>query len=347
MAKLAFLSLLATATANTWTNTTETATLLGSSCSAIQENTDYDGNNLSSTKQLSAELCCADCRANPHCALYVWFQGKCYLKTKAGAKQINARGRRAAFVSTTTTTTLAPPTVPPFTSMCSALLPNTDYEGHDIGAVNREMADQCCDVCKVTPGCALFVHVDQVCWLKSAKGKASFKLGAQASMIDADTPKCGPTEANTDYAGDNLYGSGSAADLFSCCVGCQMNRDCNAYSFVEATQECSLKSGRTGTSAKSGVTSGRVYKCTPIEMGVDYVGNDLADVAADAADDCCALCRNLDGCKAFSYADGTCYLKSDKGATTTNVDVQSIGHPFCLNGFIVVLSASHSKIVFI
>ncbi|KAF0708751.1 hypothetical protein As57867_006212, partial [Aphanomyces stellatus] len=85
-----------------------------STCAAIQEDTDYDGQDIASTKQVSADLCCSDCAANPQCVLYVWFQGTCYLKSQAGAKS-TAGGRRAAFVSRGGAT-------------CSAIQEDTDYD---------------------------------------------------------------------------------------------------------------------------------------------------------------------------------------------------------------------------
>ncbi|KAF0693549.1 hypothetical protein As57867_015435, partial [Aphanomyces stellatus] len=85
-----------------------------STCAAIQEDTDYDGQDIASIKQVSADLCCSDCAANPQCVLHVWFQGTCYLKSQAGAKS-TAGGRRAAFVSRGGAT-------------CSAIQEDTDYD---------------------------------------------------------------------------------------------------------------------------------------------------------------------------------------------------------------------------
>ncbi|ETW03775.1 hypothetical protein H310_05141, partial [Aphanomyces invadans] len=41
-------------------------------CSAIEENTDYAGNDLKQTKRSSATNCCADCGNTPGCTVYSW-----------------------------------------------------------------------------------------------------------------------------------------------------------------------------------------------------------------------------------------------------------------------------------
>ncbi|KAG9411699.1 hypothetical protein AC1031_017338 [Aphanomyces cochlioides] len=63
--------------------------------------------------------------------------------------------------------------------------------------------------------------------------------------------------------------------------------------------------------------------CSSIENDVDYDGPDLRSVVAPAADDCCALCAQDDGCKAFSHYLGVCYLKSAKGKPISKSGVRS------------------------
>ncbi|ETV91446.1 hypothetical protein H310_13989 [Aphanomyces invadans] len=55
-------------------------------CSAIEDNTDYKGNDIATTQRASPRDCCADCTANGQCVVVVWFQGTCYLKNLIGAK---------------------------------------------------------------------------------------------------------------------------------------------------------------------------------------------------------------------------------------------------------------------
>ncbi|KAF0701204.1 Aste57867_8278 [Aphanomyces stellatus] len=142
-------------------------------CAAIEDNTDYFGNDIGSTTRASAEECCNDCAATANCNLYVWFQGTCWLKSAAGPKSAQP-GRRAALLERTT---------PP--STCSRFEDNTDYGGNDIGSTDRASAEECCDDCANTDGCTLFVWAQGTCWLKSSAGDASDAPGAKAGFMNA------------------------------------------------------------------------------------------------------------------------------------------------------------------
>ncbi|KAF0700015.1 Aste57867_9450 [Aphanomyces stellatus] len=116
------------------------------SCSYIRSDIDYQGFDIDTTQQPSADKCCGDCLANPACKLYVWYQGTCYLKNAAGA-QIDSPGRQASFVSwSSPTSPPSPVTTPPLPSSCTSMQDNTDYFGNDLTSVPRTSADQCCDV---------------------------------------------------------------------------------------------------------------------------------------------------------------------------------------------------------
>ncbi|KAF0692221.1 hypothetical protein As57867_016616, partial [Aphanomyces stellatus] len=145
-------------------------------------------------------------------------------------------------------------------------------------------------------------------------------MGAKAGSIgSSDNQACGAVESNVDYVDQDVAEAPGAASS-DCCTACQANAACNAYSWFNGV--CYLKSGRGSTEAKTGVQSARVNKCSALEKDVDYVGNDLSSVGG-AVEDCCAFCRQTDGCGAFSWANGVCYLKSKKGTTKANSGVIS------------------------
>ncbi|KAF0700839.1 Aste57867_8638 [Aphanomyces stellatus] len=140
------------------------------SCSAIEDDIDYDGTDVGSVDRDSPEECCADCASTANCNLFVWFEGTCWLKSDAGTKSTSL-GRRAAW--------LKPP--PPTT--CSRFEDNTDYFGNDIGSTERSSAEECCADCAATDGCGLFVWTQGTCWLKSAAGEPSDAPGAAAGFM--------------------------------------------------------------------------------------------------------------------------------------------------------------------
>ncbi|KAF0700013.1 Aste57867_9448 [Aphanomyces stellatus] len=281
-------------------------------CTAIQSDTDYQGFDIASTQQPTADKCCQDCLANPACKVFVWYQGTCYLKSSGQGGKLTLPGRQASFVAWS-----------PTTSLCPTIQADIDYNGNDISSLARRSVDECCDDCKNTIGCKLFVWFNGVCYLKNARGVASNKVGAQAGVLTRPPgPTCSDAEVFFDYPGQDISNQ-EVPSIGDCCVACQNNVQCNAFSFSSLTNVCYLKSGRSGSVPKRFISSARVDKCSAIETGVDYVGNDLSTVASASIVDCCAFCRNYNGCKAFSFADGNCYLKSGKTATNANANVAS------------------------
>ncbi len=120
---------------------------------------------------------------------------------------------------------------------------------------------------------------------------------------------CDAVEPDTDFVGRDIA-SVAGASTNDCCQACQREFKCNAYSFFQGIFY--LKSSRAKVSSLLGVTTARVNKCSVMEVGVDCIENDLASAAAASIEDCCALCRNDNGCDAFTFGWGTCYLKKPK-----------------------------------
>ncbi|EGZ26185.1 hypothetical protein PHYSODRAFT_482381 [Phytophthora sojae] len=66
--------------------------------------------------------------------------------------------------------------------------------------------------------------------------------------------------------------------------------------------------------------------CGKIEENVDYAGNDVGSARSSSAEGCCSICQTTGACKVYTwtnYNGGTCWLKSAKGATSTNAGARS------------------------
>ncbi|KAJ8554727.1 hypothetical protein ON010_g9758 [Phytophthora cinnamomi] len=66
--------------------------------------------------------------------------------------------------------------------------------------------------------------------------------------------------------------------------------------------------------------------CSTIEENVDYAGNDVGNSRSSSAEGCCSICQTTGACKAYTwtnYNGGTCWLKSAKGAASTNTGARS------------------------
>lgn len=149
------------------------------------------------------------------------------------------------------------------------------------------------------------------------------------------TPKPSPTPqpaqcsflTNIDCAGDDLSDL-PAASVEDCCNLCSETQSCTAFTHNEydghGAPHCYLKSSCDKQVVRPGSHSGTVTEpqCT-ILANVDCAGNDLEDHAADTSHECCDLCTQTSGCKAYTHnkVDGhggpRCYLKSSCETSST------------------------------
>ncbi|TMW67205.1 hypothetical protein Poli38472_012321 [Pythium oligandrum] len=76
----------------------------------------------------------------------------------------------------------------------------------------------------------------------------------------------------------------------------------------------------------AGLVDAGNYTCSLAFPGVDFAGNDIGNVKASSAKECCSKCTEFKGCRAFSwnnYEGGTCWLKSSDNFATVTQGVQS------------------------
>lgn len=169
---------LKSAKGNTQSNTGAVSATLGggstSSCTAIEENIDYTGNDIANEASTTAEGCCSICKGRSGCNAYTWTNyntGTCWLK---GAKTgtTTKSGARSAQVSSSPST-------------CT-LTNNIDYPGNDLSNALSSTGAGCCDICRRTAGCKLFTwtnYAGGTCWLKKAQGTSSTNAGAVSGVI--------------------------------------------------------------------------------------------------------------------------------------------------------------------
>ncbi|KAF0689169.1 Aste57867_19341 [Aphanomyces stellatus] len=298
-------------------------------CAAIEENTDYAGNDIKTTYRASADLCCGDCANTVGCTVYVWApDGRCLLKSAAANKGTAAGARAAKLVLPAGT--------------CAPTQANTDLPGNDLGdPIQADTTDLCCTACAANPACQAYVWVlrDNVgtCLLKNAKGSPSAYPGATAAFLSTSTPivaptpaptptnsspslQCAPVLENTDFPGNDLGNPLALATLDLCCSACSSTPGCAAFIWVmRDVGMCILKSVKgpaypsPGARASYLVAPPTPSACPTVENDVDYAGNDIISVARANHADCCAVCQTTPGCSLYVWGAGTCYLKSKKG----------------------------------
>ncbi|GMF65979.1 unnamed protein product [Phytophthora lilii] len=127
-------------------------------CSALENDVDFQGGDIGSASSTSADGCCSICSNLNGCIAFTWTDysgGVCWLKNSKGMVKTKTGAISGVLKSTTS---------------CSALEDNVDNpQGVTLTA---KSSDNCCSVCKATGGCKAFTWKDQnggTCWLKGGK----------------------------------------------------------------------------------------------------------------------------------------------------------------------------------
>ncbi|KAG6609565.1 cellulose binding elicitor lectin [Phytophthora cinnamomi] len=74
-------------------------------------------------------------------------------------------------------------------SQCTSQLTDTDYPGNDLETVYVSLPSLCCDACASKTGCKAYTYINNnpgepVCYLKSAVGTATTKVGAVSGILN-------------------------------------------------------------------------------------------------------------------------------------------------------------------
>ncbi|RLN32293.1 hypothetical protein BBO99_00008384 [Phytophthora kernoviae] len=204
-----------------------------------------------------------------------------------------------------------------------ALTEDVDYIGNDIKHVKGAQASDCCVQCSLTPNCGTFTWMNfefGTCWLKTAKGNTAPNPGARSAEFVADSPSCSLKDG-VDYQGNDIANVKST-NAEGCCSICSTWAGCNAFTWSNFNGgTCWLKSTKGPEVSKAGVKSSEVKNTVNqcrLQNNVDFVDNDIGSALSDNPGACCDICKNWNGCRAFSWSDhngGTCWPKSAMGAT--------------------------------
>jgi hypothetical protein len=211
-----------------------------------------------------------------------------------------------------------------------------DYVDNDIANVPAGDASMCCGKCYVAPGCGAWSwssHNGGTCWLKSTRGAIVVNANVKSSLLFYSPQTVCKLEPDIDYV-DNDLARVDSPDAGGCCDLCKKYLGCRAFSWSNYRGgSCWLKSKKGQTVPSPGVKSAEVYPSPPpitcpnqLEQNTDYVDNDIGNQKSTSPEGCCPICKNFNGCRAFSwsnYQGGTCWLKSAKGATVAKPGVTS------------------------
>ncbi len=110
-------------------------------------------------------------------------------------------------------------------------------------------------------------------------------------------------ESGFDYVGYDMLSVSSNSN--GCCWQCFIHAGCKAYSWKDVNGGTRyLKSRRGQIVVDPNVRSAlMLFGKNPVcqlQEEINYEGNDIANVTAAAAEDCCDICHSHSGCRAFS-----------------------------------------------
>lgn len=181
--------------------------------------------------------------------------------------------------------------------------PGGDYRMEQLARGGEVEALRCRDICAADEQCRAFTYSDATgrCWLKEAVADTKPVPGAFSGLALTH-------EAGSDRRG-NDYDSTVEASAEQCESRCAADNRCDAYSYDEASDRCSLKhtagAGRPCVGCATGAR--RV-----LEHGIDRRGGDYRRVGEIATPmRCVDVCAQDARCKAWTYNTATrvCSLK--------------------------------------
>ncbi|KAE9002723.1 hypothetical protein PR003_g18026 [Phytophthora rubi] len=185
-----------------------------SSCSTIEDNTDYTGADVGNKPSASVDGCCSICTATTGCGAYTWTNyngGTCWLKSSKGSGNTKS-GAKSAVVSATNGG--GGGGGGGSTSSCSAIEEGVDYTGNDVGNALSGTAEGCCAICQAKTGCKAYTWTNYnsgTCWLKSGKSGTSSTSGARSAQVSSSSTSTTCTLVNdVDYKGNDLSSTPSA-----------------------------------------------------------------------------------------------------------------------------------------
>jgi cellobiose dehydrogenase (acceptor) len=137
----------------------------------------------------------------------------------------------------------------------------------------------------------------------------------------------------TNHFGGSCYTSSDASDTQRCAdeqlrvvgtsnifvgdASLQKEGSMNPYAFI---MYAGLEAANVVKSYIAQPPSPPQCSAATLEMNINYAGLDIGSAPSATPDGCCSLCQGLNGCQAFtwtSYNGGTCWLKSSKGAASS------------------------------
>merc|ERR1712087_526585 len=196
------------------------------------------------------------------------------------------------------------------------------------------VAEDCCNQCNSDSACHAWTWIDgsHECWLKSwvpDESQWTSEDGVTSGLRTSAPPSRCSGSVGKNSHGTNLRQADWSNVAADCCKQCDGDSACRAWTWIDGSHECWLKSwvpDQSQWASEDGVTSGlkgstslsvgSTLQSAPCSassrIGKNSHGTNLRQADwSNVAEDCCNQCNSDSACHAWTWIDGSheCWLK--------------------------------------
>ncbi|XP_034747568.1 coagulation factor XI-like [Etheostoma cragini] len=303
----------------------------------LQENVDFQGNDITSLFSPDAEHCQQLCTQHPSCNFFTFVRPDgtnderhffCFIKTAPNGQpsvQTPLQGVTSGFSLKSCSQDQEP--------CLSKVYQNVDFTGADYRALFTADYEECQRACTQDPACQFFTLLNEDFTAKGSRYryKCHLKFSWPVSRIPVVEKKAGVTSGfsqitqisqqsvcqgklfpNTDIPGNNNEVI-PAVSAEHCQALCSAHSVCSYFSFESDKFNCNLKNNNEDmvTRGKNGVTSGLPARFCQLDNAwvkvahdnVDVPGSDIRFELMDDADTCQRTCTQDPYCQFYTYVN--------------------------------------------
>ena len=264
--------------------------------------------------------CVRHCRDTENCVALTFgeSENKCYLKSKRGGLQ--GPTKEVGYKSMNMVCDNSP------VNNFACVREDFNFPGADVrnSAIIVPDIAECARLCRDTDGCkaVTFIEVNHYCYFKTRRGGNTPRprAGYKSMNLVCDNSKV--TNLNCLRKGLNFPGADlgnlPVADEEECVRQCRDTEDCVAFTFIESTKYCYLKSKRGGnygpwrTAGQNSLNMECDNSKVDLSCGVEkenFAEKELRNIGVGDREECVRMCRDTEDCFSVSLTNNQCSLK--------------------------------------
>lgn len=227
----------------------------------MAENVSLNGEDYDNFKNVEFRGCQRLCKTDDRCAAFSYVQSSSWCWLKSSVPSANSKSGIISGVKDGRGTIPKKFKMPVNTYK---LLSNFSIDGGDYRNFKGEDFNTCRQTCDEESECVAFSYAEKnrSCWLKSGVPSSSLKSGVSSGYKIGKVPLQPTMKFANFFLYNNVsidggdYNDYKGVDLNTCRLACVIDNKCTAFSFIEKSSWCWLKSSYPALSLKGRVVSG-------------------------------------------------------------------------------------------